>query len=212
MAGIRRTGSGAALGLVLLTLPGCAGAPGALGAPVGVRSPEPAPTRTNARYEAAAREHLAEAGLDVGRIVVIESGAWQRAAEGAETMADAMTRALASAAIPGLRIEARGESFCARSAVSADCMFVSAISSRGDRADPSGIRPYRVEAAVYVEPAFPSDAPPRMLWREELRTARLLLFLQGGSPPGQGVPASRASSAAVAASNRSVSTGMSAPS
>jgi hypothetical protein len=138
----------------------------------------------NARYEVLAGEHLAEAGLNVGRIVVVEGAAWRRVAEGAATMADALARALAPAAIPGLRIEPRGDGFCARSAVSTDCMFVSVITSSGTRADSRDLRPDRVEATVYVEPVPPTDAPPRMLWREELRTGRLLLFLQGGSPPG----------------------------
>jgi hypothetical protein len=133
-----------------------------------------------ARYEAAARERLAEAGLNVGRIVVVEGAAWRRAAEGAPTMADALARALAPAAIPGLRIEPKGDGFCARSAVSTDCMFVSAITSGGTRADSRDLRPDRVEATAYVEPASPTDRPTRMVWREELRTGRLIVFLQAG--------------------------------
>lgn len=145
----------------------------AVGCGGGPRSATPGPTAADAIYREAARAHLARDGLRPERTLVVSGAVWRAAADGAVSLAEALDRA----DLPGVTIEPRGPSVCARSAVGSDCMFVSVL---GTDEPPHELDPSRLEAVVVVEPAPPEDPDTRMAWREELRTGRLLLFV--GAP------------------------------
>lgn len=129
------------------------------------------------RLDVEARRRLAADGLHVGRSWVVGGASWASAAAGATGMVEALERA----ALPGVGVEARGRSFCARTPASPDCLFVSVVSAEASSPAVHEIGPEQVEAVVLVEPAPPTESGVRMLWREELRTGRLLLFLRGWS-------------------------------
>lgn len=144
----------------------------------GARSAAPGGAVGDAAYREAARARLAREGLEPGRVWVVSGAAWRAAAAGVGTLAAALGRA----DLPGVSIEPRGGSVCARSSASVDCMFVSVV---GTDDAPHDVDLARVEAVVVVEP-LPPDDDTRMAWREELRTGRLLLFV--GAPRGRAAP------------------------
>lgn len=146
--------------------------------------PDPAPGEAPATsapdsvaYAEAVARHLEDAGLVPGRVAVVSGEAWQEAARSASTLAGALARA----GLPEVRVEPRGASFCARSPASTDCMFVRVVGPGPEGPSVAEVTPDQVVAVGLGEPAPPEDAGNRMLWREELRTGRLLLFFVGWS-------------------------------
>lgn len=128
-------------------------------------------------HAAAVARHLEEAGLAPGRVTVAGGDRWRAAAEGASTLAEALDRA----GLPGVRVEPRGGSFCARSPASTDCMFVTVLGAEGEALALREVDLSQVEAVGLGEPAPPDESGNRMLWREELRTGHIVIFLRGWS-------------------------------
>lgn len=145
------------------------------------------------RYHRVAEALMDGEGLESAMIVVVDSAAWRGARRPDRDMAETLGRALFPG-VAGIEVEARGEGFCARSAVSSDCMFVTVVDADGRWLDPASWRYDEVEAVIYVEPGSPDPtsmdpSAPRMAWRAELRTARLILVLRPREPRWDGTSA-----------------------
>jgi hypothetical protein len=141
---------------------------------------DPRPVPDAAAYAEAARSRVVGAGVSVGEVTAVTGPVWRSAAEGQPTLGRALVRAQPK----GVRIEPGERTLCARSAESTDCMFVTVLGRPSSRVRLAEVDPDEVEAVVIVRTA-PPDPEARMVWREELRTGRLFVFLRGWRPPHQ---------------------------